>query len=234
MAAFISLKNVYKEYKVGTGVVQAASNVNFDIEEGEFVVILGSSGSGKSTTLNLIGGLDTASKGKIFVEGMEITKYSVKELTKYRRDNIGFVFQFYNLIPNLTAYENVDISRKLSNDSLKADELLDLVQLSSRKNHFPSSLSGGEMQRVSIARALCKNPKILLCDEPTGALDSATGKNILKLLKEMAEKYGKTVIMVTHNNNIAKVADKVIRMKDGTVVDVSVNSTPISPEEVEL
>jgi len=232
--AFISLKNVSKNYEVGNGSIRAASDVSFDIEEGEFVVILGSSGSGKSTTLNMLGGLENVSEGKIIVGENEITKYSPKQLTIYRRENIGFVFQFYNLIPNLTAYENIDIARKLSKEPLNTDELLDLVQLSSRKNHFPSNLSGGEMQRISIARALCKNPKILLCDEPTGALDSKTGKTILQLLKKMAEKYGKTVIMVTHNNNIAKVADKVIRMKDGTVVDINANSTPLSPEEVEL
>lgn len=232
--AFISLKNVSRDYKVGDSLVKAVSNVSFDIEEGEFVVILGSSGSGKSTTLNLLGGLDSVTEGSIAVGNTEITKFSSKELTIYRRENIGFIFQFYNLIPNLTAYENIDISCKLSKNSLDALELLDLVQLSSRKNHFPSNLSGGEMQRISIARALCKNPKILLCDEPTGALDSKTGKTILALLKEMAEKYGKTVIMVTHNNNVANVADKVIKMKDGKVIDISVNSMPLFPEEVEL
>lgn len=232
--SFISLKNVTREYRVGDNVVKAASNVSFDIEEGEFAVILGTSGSGKSTTLNLLGGLDTATDGVISVAGMSITKFTPKELTIYRRENIGFIFQFYNLIPNLTAFENIDISRKLSKNCLKTEELLELIQLADRKNHFPSNLSGGEMQRISIARALCKNPKILLCDEPTGALDSKTGKIILKLLKEMASQYGKTVIMVTHNNNIALVADKIIKMKDGAVIEVSKNSSPLSPEEVEI
>ncbi|WP_314062433.1 ABC transporter ATP-binding protein [uncultured Vagococcus sp.] len=232
--SLIKFENVSRFFKVGESVVKAVDKISFEINQGDFVVILGSSGSGKSSTLNLLGGLDSPTEGEITIDGKKISDFSNKELTLYRRATIGFVFQFYNLIPNLNAFENVDISRKLSNDSLNADEILKAVGLEDRKTHFPSNLSGGEMQRVSIARAICKNPKILLCDEPTGALDSETGKNILKLLKKISDQRGITIIMVTHNSEITKLADKVITMKDGSIVAIETNETPLSPEEVVL
>lgn len=232
--SLINFDNVSREFLTGDTVIKAVDNISFEIKQGDFTVILGTSGSGKSTTLNLLGGLDTPTSGEITIDGKKISQFSSKELTLYRRDTIGFVFQFYNLIPNLNTFENVDISRRLSNKSLDTNDLLKSVGLEGRKKHFPSSLSGGEMQRVSIARALCKNPKILLCDEPTGALDSETGKNILILLKDISKKYGITIIMVTHNSEIAKMADKIITMKDGGILKIEENESPYTPEEVQL
>lgn len=230
----IKFDKVSREYSTGDIAIKAVDNISFQIEQGDFTVILGTSGSGKSTTLNLIGGLDTPTQGEIIINNRKISEFSDKELTLYRRDTIGFVFQFYNLIPNLNTFENVDISSRLSKNSLSTDDLLDSVGLKDRKKHFPSSLSGGEMQRVSIARALCKNPKILLCDEPTGALDSETGKKILILLKDVSKKYGITVVMVTHNSEIAKIADTVITMKDGKISNFEKNNNTCLPEEVQL
>lgn len=229
----LKFEDVTKEYKVGKNCIKAADNLNFMIEEGKLTVILGPSGSGKSTTLNLIGGMDRVSSGKIFAFDKDITKYSDKELTNYRREKIGFVFQFYNLIPNLNAYENVDISRKLGKNPLDAKEMIEAVGLEGRMYHFPSEMSGGELQRLSIARALCKGPDIILCDEPTGALDSATGRTVLELLERMVHLNNKTVIIVTHNASIALCADTVIRIKDGKIESITENSKPVPVSEVQ-
>lgn len=231
--SFIKFENVTREYKSGDSIIKALDNINFEIESGKFTVILGPSGSGKSTTLNLLGGMDRLTSGKIKVGKRGVEKLNDKELTVYRRHDIGFVFQFYNLIPNLTAYENVDMACRLSHSPLSAKECLDAVSLSHRISNFPSQMSGGELQRVSIARALCKNPKILLCDEPTGALDSETGKKVLILLQSMSKKYDKAVVVVTHNAAIAPAADRVIHLKDGKVISVEDNSNPIAMEEVQ-
>ncbi|QSZ28280.1 ABC transporter ATP-binding protein [Aceticella autotrophica] len=228
----ISFESVSREYIVGGESVKALSNTCFSVEEGQFAVILGPSGSGKSTTLNLLGGMDRVTSGNIIVDGKDITTLSVRQLTNYRRVDVGFVFQFYNLIPNLNCYENVDIAAKLSRNPLNAKEVLNAVGLGKRMKHFPAEMSGGELQRASIARALCKNPKLLLCDEPTGALDSTTGIMILSLLKQMCRKYGKTVIVVTHNTSIAPAADRVIHLKDGCVIKVEDNTLPLSMEKV--
>ena len=230
--SFISFKNVIKEYVIGENAVKAIDGIDFEIKKGEFTVILGPSGSGKSTTLNLLGGMDHATSGNIIIDGKDITKYSEAELTMYRREEMGFVFQFYNLIPNLNAYENVDVASRLGKNPMDAAEAIKAVGLEKRMRHFPSEMSGGELQRISIARAICKNPKVLLCDEPTGALDSETGKMILALLYKMAKEYGQTVIIVTHNASFAPVADRVIRLKDGKIVEVENNENPISLEEV--
>lgn len=229
----LQFKNVTKEYKVGGGIVKALDNVSFNIENEKLTVILGPSGSGKSTTLNLIGGMDRATSGEIVALGKNVTNFNDKELTKYRRENIGFVFQFYNLIPSLNATENVDIVKKVGKNPFDAKELIRAVGLERREKHFPAELSGGELQRLSIARALCKNPDILLCDEPTGALDSETGKNILELLEKMVKEYKKTVIIVTHNASIALCADTVIRIKDGKIEKIENNDTPLSVDEIE-
>jgi putative ABC transport system ATP-binding protein len=229
---FISFESVTREYIVGNDTVKALSNSSFSVERGQFAVVLGPSGSGKSTTLNLIGGMDRASSGHIYIDGKDITSLSDSQLTDYRRVDIGFVFQFYNLIPNLNAYENVDIAARLGKNPLNANEVLKAVGLEKRMKHFPAEMSGGELQRTSIARALCKNPKLLLCDEPTGALDSATGKTILTLLNNMSIKYHKTVIVVTHNAAIAPVGNRVIHLKDGHVIKVEDNPHPLSMEEV--
>lgn len=231
--SFIKFKNVTRVYKSGENEIKAVDNIDFEIEKGKFTVILGPSGSGKSTTLNLLGGMDKASSGEIYVDGKEITGLSLAKLTDYRRIDVGFVFQFYNLIPNLTAFENVDMVRKISKSSMKTETALDAVGLSHRMKNFPSQMSGGELQRVSIARALCKNPKILLCDEPTGALDSETGKKVLILLQDMAKKYGNAVVVVTHNAAIAPTGDRVIRLKDGKVHEIIDNKNPLSMKEVE-
>lgn len=228
----IRFENVLKEYKVGKGSVKAVDHISFDIDEGKLTVILGPSGSGKSTTLNLLGGMDRATSGSIMIDGSDITKYSSHQLTYYRRGDVGFVFQFYNLIPTLNAFENVDVSRKLGKEPMDTYDALKAVGLEKRSKHFPSSMSGGELQRVSIARAICKNPKVLLCDEPTGALDSETGRKVLQLLQKMSWEQNKTVIIVTHNAAIAEAADKVIRMKDGHVVEEKVNENPIPMEKV--
>lgn len=229
---YIEFKHVIREYKVGTEIIRAVDDVSFEIENGMFTVILGPSGSGKSTTLNLLGGMDQATGGSIVVDEREVGKLTRQKLTEYRRQDIGFVFQFYNLIPSLTAYENVDIAAKLSKSPMSAAEALEAVGLSSRKNNFPSQMSGGELQRVSIARALCKNPKLLLCDEPTGALDSETGKKILVLLQNMARDYGKAVIVVTHNAAIAPAADRLIRLRDGKLEEWYDTTSPVSMKEV--
>jgi len=228
----IEFINVTKEYEIGNNSIKAVDNISFSIEAGEITVILGPSGSGKSTTLNLIGGMDRVSNGTVKVLGSTISDFSDRKLTEYRRKNIGFVFQFYNLIPNLNAYENVDLSRKLGKNPLDAKEMIKAVGLENRMKHFPAEMSGGELQRLSIARALCKNSDILLCDEPTGALDSNTGQMVLEVLQEMAKEYNKTVIIVTHNANIAKCASNVIRIKDGTIQENFINENPLSVSEV--
>lgn len=230
--SFISFESVTREYRVGNESVKALSQSSFTVEAGQFAVVLGPSGSGKSTTLNLLGGMDSATSGHILVDGKDITALSDSQLTDYRREDIGFVFQFYNLIPNLNTYENVDIAGRLGKNPLDAKEVLKAVGLEKRIRHFPAELSGGELQRTSIARALCKNPKLLLCDEPTGALDSETGKAILGLLLEMSHKYGKTVVVVTHNAAISPAADRVIHLKDGNVVKVEDNASPLPMEKV--
>ncbi|HEX3075416.1 MAG TPA: ABC transporter ATP-binding protein [Lachnospiraceae bacterium] len=231
--SFISFKNVTREYHSGDSIIKALQGINLEIENGQFTVILGPSGSGKSTLLNLLGGMDHVTSGEIQVGKRKVSELNEKELTIYRRHDIGFVFQFYNLIPNLTAYENVDISAKLSKTPISADKALEAVGLSGRANNLPAQMSGGELQRVSIARALCKNPKLLLCDEPTAALDSQTGKKVLVMLRSMAQKYGNAVVLVTHNAAIAPTADRLIRLKDGEVAEIKDNPSPLSMEEVE-
>ena len=231
--SIIKFEHVKKEYKMGEVTIKALSDVDFEINKGEICVILGPSGAGKTTLLNLLGGMDKASGGVITVDGENVTSYSKRRLTEYRRRDIGFVFQFYNLIPNLTAVENVQLAAHLVKNSMRADEALELVDLSDRKKNFPSQLSGGEQQRVAIARALAKKPKLLLCVEPTGALDYETGKSILKLLSDMSRKNGMTVLIITHNTAIAAMADRVIKLKNGRVVSVEMNENPTSPELVE-
>ena len=231
--SLISLKDVSKKYVVGDHEFNALSNVNLTIEEGNAVVILGPSGAGKSTLLNLIGGLDNPTSGEIIIDNENIEKYSDDELASYRANKVGFVFQFYNLIPTLTIHENVALVKEISTNPLSANAMLNEVGLLDHAKKFPSELSGGEQQRVSIARALAKNPKILLCDEPTGALDSKTGVLVLKLLLKMAKDYKKTVIIVTHNQNIAKIGDMTIKVKNGEIVSVKENINPVLIDEVE-
>ena len=229
----VQFKNVSKIYQSGDHTLRALDKVSFTLEEGKFVVILGPSGAGKSTLLNLLGGLDSPSEGTITVNGKDISKLNDNELADYRAATVGFVFQFYNLIPTLTVYENVKLVSEISPNALDAREMIDRVGLLDHLNNFPAELSGGEQQRISIARALCKNPKILLCDEPTGALDSETGVMVLKLLLEMARNFGKTIVVVTHNQNIAKMADVVIRVKSGRIRSVEEQPNPLRAEEVE-
>ncbi len=229
----VKFENVTKVYRSGEHELRALDGVNLSLEEGKFVVILGPSGAGKSTLLNMLGGLDSPTSGKITVMGNDISTLSNNRLADYRAKTVGFVFQFYNLIPTLTVYENVALVKSLSKDSLSARKMLDEVGLSDHMNNFPSELSGGEQQRVSIARALAKNPKILLCDEPTGALDSETGVMVLKLLLSMARNYGKTIVIVTHNQSIAKMADVVIKVKNGKIKSCEEQAAPLSAEEVE-
>lgn len=231
--AYIEFKNVNKTYQMGEIEIKALNKTSFEIEKGELVVILGPSGAGKTTCLNILGGMDTVTGGKVFVDGKDITKYKDKDLILYRRNNIGFVFQFYNLVQNLTALENVELAVQLCKDHLDPKTILNKVGLKNRIYNFPSQLSGGEQQRVAIARAIAKNPKLLLCDEPTGALDYKTGKQILKLLEETARKENMTVIIITHNAAIAPMADKIIKFKNGSVSDVVINKKPKSIDEIE-
>ena len=231
--AYIEFKNVSKIYKSGEIEVKALDNVNFEIEQGELVCILGHSGAGKTTALNILGGMDKATSGQIIVAKKDITRYGKKDLIKYRRTNIGFIFQFYNLIQNLTALENVELATEICKNSLSPKETLINVGLKDRINNFPAQLSGGEQQRVSIARALAKNPNVLLCDEPTGALDYVTGKQILKLLQDTCRKRKMTVIIITHNTAIAPMADKVIKFKSGKVEEIKTNKKPVDIETIE-
>ena len=233
MGAFVKLENVTKVYHMGEIDIHAADGIDFEIMKGEYVVIVGPSGAGKTTVLNVLGGMDTATDGAIWVDGKNIAKYNKNELTSYRRDDIGFVFQFYNLVPNLTALENVELALQICKNPLNARVVLRDVGLEGRMKNFPAQLSGGEQQRVSIARALAKNPKLLLCDEPTGALDYNTGKQILKLLQDMCREKGMTVIVITHNQAIAPMADRVIRIKNGKVSSMTVNEHPVSVETIE-
>ena len=231
--ALIELKNVSRIYKSGDHEQYALDNVDLSIEDGKFVVVLGPSGAGKSTLLNLLGGLDSPTGGKVVVDGKDISSLSNDELAEYRAEKVGFVFQFYNLVPTLTVHENVKLVDEIAKNSISATKMLEEVGLSDHLKNFPSELSGGEQQRVSIARALAKNPKILLCDEPTGALDSETGVMVLKLLLRMAREYGKTIIIVTHNQNIAKMADIVVRVKNGKIVSTEAQESPMSADEID-
>lgn len=224
--AYIEMKHSYKRYQVGESEIVANNDINFAIEKGELVIILGSSGAGKSTVLNILGGMDTNDEGQVIIDGKDISGYSAKELTTYRRNDVGFVFQFYNLVPNLTAKENVELASEIVADARDATETLADVGLEKRINNFPAQLSGGEQQRVSIARAVAKNPKLFLCDEPTGALDYQTGKQVLKILQNMSRKEGATVIIVTHNSALAPIADRVIHMHDARVSSIELNSHP--------
>ncbi|MDR0935204.1 MAG: ABC transporter ATP-binding protein [Oscillospiraceae bacterium] len=233
MAHFIELTNVSKIYKSGEVETPALRDVNFFTDKGEFCVVVGQSGAGKTTLLNLLGGMDTASGGIISVDGDIVSDYSQKRLTSYRRFDIGFVFQFYNLVPNLTALENVELASEICKNPLNAAETLEKVGLKDRMNHFPAQLSGGEQQRVSIARALAKNPKLLLCDEPTGALDDETGKQILRLLRDYSGSDGMTVMLITHNAAITQMAARVVKMRNGGIRSVTINDNPVSPEEIE-
>ncbi len=231
--AYIEFKDVCKFYKSGDHTIAAADHINFEAEKGEFVVIVGPSGAGKTTVLNMLGGMDTCDAGDIVLDGNLVSRYTNKQLTKYRRYEVGFVFQFYNLVQNLTALENVELASEICREPLDAAETLESVGLKERMGNFPAQLSGGEQQRVSIARAIAKNPKILLCDEPTGALDYNTGKAILKLLYDTCKKTGKTVIVITHNQAICAMADRVIKIKNGSVSDMRLNAEPIDAERIE-
>lgn len=233
MSRYIEFKNVKKVYKMGEVNIEALSGVNFSVDKGEFVVVAGASGAGKSTILNILGGMDSPTSGEIIVDGKYINDYSNKELITYRRYDIGFVFQFYNLVQNLTAKENVELATQICKDPLNIDEIMEAVGLQDRKNNFPAQLSGGEQQRVAIARALAKNPKILLCDEPTGALDYNTGKSILKLLQDMCRTMEMTVIIITHNLALTPMGDKVIRVKNGKIESVVINENPTPVERIE-
>ena len=233
MEEFVKLKDITKVYHMGEVEIRAADNINFSIKKGEFVVIVGPSGAGKTTVLNILGGMDTATGGTLTVDGKDITAYDSRQLTGYRRDDIGFVFQFCNLIPNLTALENVELALQICKDPLDAKKVLEDVGLGDRLDNFPAQLSGGEQQRVSIARALAKNPKLLLCDEPTGALDYNTGKAILKLLQNMCRERGMTVIVITHNQALAPMADRLIHIKNGQVSHMETNENPMSIDEIE-
>lgn len=230
---YIQVKNSFKRYQVGETEIIANHDVNFEIEKGEFVIILGASGAGKSTVLNILGGMDTNDEGEVWIDGVNISNFDEKQLTYYRRDDVGFVFQFYNLVPNLTAKENVELAAEIVKDAWDAEEALEAVGLGHRLHNFPAQLSGGEQQRVSIARAIAKRPKILLCDEPTGALDYQTGKQVLKILQEMSRDYGATVIIVTHNTALAPLANRVIHMHDARVKSIVLNESPQAIEELE-
>ena len=231
--AYIEFRNVCKIYGSGEQEIRALDNITFDVEKGELCVIVGPSGAGKTTLLNILGGMDTATSGTVMLAGREISKLGDRELTDYRRTDVGFVFQFYNLVQNLTALENVELASEICKDSLDAAETLCRVGLEKRMQNFPAQLSGGEQQRVSIARALAKNPKIILCDEPTGALDYNTGKSVLKLLQDTCRSTGKTVIIITHNSALKQIADRVIRVKNGQATSVETNSEPTPVERIE-
>ena len=231
--AFVEFQNVGKTYRMGEIGIKALRDTSFSVEKGELVVIVGPSGAGKTTLLNILGGMDTLSTGKVFLDGREISALNRKQLTEYRRHDVGFVFQFYNLIGNLTALENVELANQICREPLDAAQILQEVGLGNRSKNFPSQLSGGEQQRVAIARALAKNPKLLLCDEPTGALDYQTGKAILQLLQSTGRKTGMTVIIITHNSALTAMADRVIRVKNGTVVSVEINQQPKDIAEIE-
>ena len=231
--SFVSVRDVYKRYKMGEITINASDGISFDIENGELAIVLGPSGSGKTTVLNMLGGMDTIDSGSVVVDGNDIARYSRKELITYRRYEIGFIFQFYNLIQNLTAKENVELAAQTCKDFIPAEEILEQVGLGDRMANFPAQLSGGEQQRVAIARALAKKPKLLLCDEPTGALDYNTGKMILKLLQDTCRSRGMTVILVTHNSAIAPMADRVINLKNSKVREITVNDSPTPVEEIE-
>lgn len=233
MSAFVELSDVKKIYRMGEVEIHAADGISFSVEKGEFAVIVGPSGAGKTTVLNILGGMDTATSGQLLVDGVDISGFSGKKLVRYRREDIGFVFQFYNLVPNLTALENVELALQICKHPLDAARVLGEVGLADRMKNFPSQLSGGEQQRVSIARALAKNPKLLLCDEPTGALDYQTGKAILKLLQDTCREKGVTVIVITHNSAIAPMADRVIEIKNGRVENMRINQSPVSVETIE-
>ena len=230
---YIEFKNVVKEYKMGEVSIKALDKTNFEIEKGELVVIVGPSGAGKTTALNILGGMDNVSSGKVIIDGKDISKFKKKELIKYRREDIGFVFQFYNLVQNLTAIENVELATQICKKPLDPETILEKVGLKNRIKNFPSQLSGGEQQRVAIARAIAKNPKLLLCDEPTGALDYKTGKQILKLLQYTCRKEGMTVIIITHNSALTPMADRVIHFKNGTAFNIEKNENPTPIEEIE-
>ncbi|MDO5448254.1 MAG: ABC transporter ATP-binding protein [Clostridia bacterium] len=233
MMSFIEFDSVYKRYKMGEVVINAADGVTFNVEQGEFAVIVGASGAGKTTVLNILGGMDSSDDGKVRVAGDLVNEYNNKRLIEYRRYDVGFVFQFYNLVPNLTALENVELATQIGKASLSPEKVLERVGLQERMGNFPAQLSGGEQQRVSIARALAKNPKLLLCDEPTGALDYNTGKQILKLLQDTCRETGMTVIVITHNSAITPMADRVIQMRSGRVVSMTVNENPVPIERIE-
>ncbi|MDD4795317.1 ABC transporter ATP-binding protein [Candidatus Saccharibacteria bacterium] len=229
---YIELNKLIKTYKMGDVTITAVDKVSFGIEKGELAVVLGPSGAGKTTVLNILGGMDRSDSGTITIDDKDISKYSNQELTKYRRNDIGFIFQFYNLVQNLTSLENIELTNQICKDTLPAKEVLISVGLKDRMNNFPSQLSGGEQQRVAIARALAKKPKLLLCDEPTGALDSKTGQKVLEVLQKTCKEYGMTVVIITHNSVIAQIANRVIKMKNGTVEEITINEHPLDIKEI--